>query len=63
MPNKMIDTTAKVLAGAGAANWGLDKLGFNLLSYLGTGIFSTIALWAIAASGAYVVYLVFKKKI
>jgi len=63
MVNKMIDRTAEALAFLGAANWGLDKLGFNLLSYLGTGMWSTIAIWAIAVSGGYCLYLWYNKKL
>lgn len=59
--NKAIDWTAKLLAGAGALNWGLQKLGFDLLTYFGS--FSMFAQWAIAVSGGYVLYLLFTKKL
>jgi hypothetical protein len=61
---KIIDTGAKVLAGVGALNWGLvEFLKFDLLSFVPAGIFSTAVVGAIGLSGAYVLYLLYKKKI
>ena len=62
--NKMIETGAKVLAGVGAVNVGLDKLlNMDLLSYVPAGIFTTVVVAAVAASGAYVLYMIYDKKI
>lgn len=62
--NKMIETGAKVLAGVGALNVGLSKLAnIDLLSYVPDGIFSTVVVAAVAASGALVLYMIYQKKI
>ena len=62
--NKMIEKTAKILAGVGALNWGTAKfVGIDVLSYVPAGIATTVAVGAIGLSGAVVLYLLFKKKI
>jgi len=62
--NKATETTAKALAGVGALNWGLVQwLKFDALSIVPTGIVKTVVVGAIAASGAYVLYLLYEKKI
>lgn len=58
------DTVAKVLAGIGATNWGTSELlGFNVLSFVPEGMFTTVAVGAIGAAGLYVLALVYNKKI
>jgi len=62
--NKAIETGAKVLAGVGALNWGTAKLlNFDVLSFVPAGIATTVAVVAIAASGALVLYMIYEKKI
>lgn len=62
--NKMIETTAKVLAGVGALNIGLDRFAnIDVLSYVPAGMFTTVVIAAVAASGAWVLYLTYQKKI
>jgi len=62
--NKLVEKTMKFLAGAGALNWGTSEfLDVNVLTYLPSGIISTLAVAAIAASGGFVIYLVWKKRI
>lgn len=62
--NKMLERAMKYFAGIGALNWGTSEfLNINALSYVPDGIFRTAAIAAIAASGAFVVYWTFKKKI
>lgn len=57
-------TGAIVLAGVGALNWGLNEfLKFNLLKFIPAGLFTTIVVALIAASGAYVLYALYDKKI
>lgn len=62
--NKSIGTIAKVLAGIGALNWGTSKLiSLDLLSIVPTGAATTAVVALIGASGAAVLYWVYKKKI
>lgn len=61
---KIIETGAGVLAGVGALNWGSSKLlSFDVLKFVPSGIWTTLAVLAIAASGAVVLYMVYEKKI
>lgn len=61
---KPVHTLALVLAGVGAVNWGLSSfLNFNLLSFLPAGIIEKLLVAAIAASGAYVLYALYDKKL
>lgn len=61
--NKAIENGAKAIAGIGALNWGLSLASINLLEYAPTGIIKTAIIAAIGASGAYVLYLLYEKKI
>ena len=62
--NKGIDKTAKVLAGIAALNVGTSKLlNFDVLSYVPTGMWTTLAIVVIGASGAYILYAIYDKKI
>ena len=62
--NKMLERAMKYLAGIGALNWGSSEfINVNALSYLGTGIWHTLGVAAIAVSGGFVVYWAWKKKI
>ena len=61
---KTLDKAAVIVASIGALNWGLVKfLSIDLLSYVPTGIFSTVVVAAIAASGIYVGYEAIQNKI
>lgn len=62
--NKAITTGAKVLAGVGALNWGLQKfVNIDVLSYVPAGIFNTVVVALIAVSGGVLLYWVMKKKV
>lgn len=61
--NKFVDKLAKVLVAVGAFNWGLAVFNVNLLSYVPAGMWLTIVELAIGASGAYVGYEIYKKRI
>lgn len=60
--NKIVDKLAKILVGVGATNWGLAILNFNVLNYV-SGIWLTVSELAIGASGIYVLYEIYKKRI
>jgi len=60
---KEIDITAKILAGVGALNLGTDKfLNIDVLSHT-SGLVNIAAVIAIAVSGGYILYLLYKKKL
>lgn len=64
MVNKIVDKAAKILAAAGALNWGLvEFVKFDLLSLAPAGIIHTLAVAAVAVSGGYVLYELYKKRI
>ena len=64
MVNRIVDKSAKVLAAVGAINWGTSELlSFDVLSFVPAGMINTVAIIAIAASGAYVLWNVIQKKI
>lgn len=61
---KGIETIAKVFAGVGALNWGLQEfVKINVLDYVPTGMIKTAAIAVIAVSGGAVLFWVYKKKI
>jgi len=54
--------TAMILSAVGALNWGLNELGFNLVSLI-FGSWATVEMivyYIIALSGAYALYKIFK---
>lgn len=62
--NELIEKAAVILTGLGAVNWGLAKfINVDLLGYIPQGIFTTVVVAAIAASGAFVLYKLYQKKI
>ena len=62
--SKQVSSTAVVFAGVGALNVGLSKfLSFNLLSFVPTGIVSTLVYAAVGLSGAVVLYQLYDKKL
>jgi len=62
--NKLVERTMKYLAGIGAVNIGLSEfINIDLLSYVPAGIFSTAVIALVAASGGFVVYWAWQKKI
>lgn len=63
--NKLVETTAKALAGIGALNWGIAKFfpQYDLLGFVPAGIINTGAVIAIAVSGGYMLFLLYKKRI
>lgn len=63
MVNKFVDLGAKILTAVGALNWGTSQfLNFDVLSFV-PGVWSKVAVALITASGGYVVYLLWKKRI
>lgn len=63
MVNMIVDKGAKILAAVGAINWGTSSfLNFDVLTYL-PDVAAKIGLAVITASGAYLVYLLWNKKI
>ena len=62
--NPIVDKGAKVLAALGALNVGLAKIvNFDLLSFVPTGIWTTVVVAAIAVSGGYLGYEIYKKRV
>jgi len=62
--NKIVDKVAKALAGVGAINLATaDLLNFNVLKFVPIGVATTVAVLAIGASGVYVLYELYKKRI
>jgi len=63
MVNKLVDVSAKSLAAIGAINWGTSGfLNFDVLNYV-PGIWNKVVVALITASGAYLVYLLWNKKL
>lgn len=62
--NKFVDKAAKVLAAVGALNWGTAKvLNFDVLSFIPAGMWTTVTVIAIAASGGYLAWEIYKKRV
>lgn len=60
---KILMLIASVLVVVGAVNWGLEALGFNLVTaLLGVGIATNILYGLVAISGIAVAPMLFKKK-
>lgn len=61
--NQHIKTGAKVLAGVGALNLGLNQfVKIDLMSYVPAGMVQTIVIAAVAISGGALLYWTFKKE-
>ena len=61
---KPFDGIAKTLAGVGALNWGTSVFAnFDVLTFVPEGIATQAVVGAIALSGAYVLQLLWNKRI
>jgi uncharacterized membrane protein YuzA (DUF378 family) len=63
--NKLLEKGAVVLTVLGAVNWGISTWlpQYDLLGFVPAGIIHTGAVALITASGGYVAYLLYQKKI